>query len=353
MPAPVLPPDRESRPAGRPDRASAGATGAASARRRTGPALGRGLERRERRNPRALLAAVAVNVAAALILLSAASLDPRFRELFTFDDGDVVEERLTFVETPSERPREPDVERVVEPPRDPARLADRDAASRGPQLAPPDAPSATPAAPRRFVEAGDSVGNRVLSAEDAATFGVRPGGDPRLWTKADVEELQKRVRGLALGGGVPGARELDSVITVTLLAAKDSLDSLAVIQNWGPMTADWTKKDGKGGTWGVDASGIRLGRVTIPSALLGLLPMGTQQYMSGNPIAADQARRLGYAQRDIARFRQSGPGNDMFKMLVEELRERKDREREMKRRLNAQQRAATEQGNEPPPGSRP
>lgn len=348
MPASAPPPDQHTPPAGRPEQPAP-----RGRRRDAGPALGRGLDRREARNPRAVLAAVAVNVVAALILLSAATLDPRFREFLGFDVSEVPEERITFVQTTPDDAPPPEPERPREPrPTDPARLADRNAPSRGPELAPPDAPVATPQPTRRFVEAGDSVGDRVLTAEDAATFGVRPGGDPRLWTKADVEALQKRVRGLALAGGVPGARELDSVITVTLLAARDSLDSLAVIQNWGPTTADWTRKDSKGGTWGMDASGIRLGKVTIPSALLGLLPTGAQQYMSGNPIAADQARRLGFAQRDIARFRQSGPGNDMFKMLVEELRERKDREREMKRRLNAQQRAA-ETTNEPPPGGRP
>jgi hypothetical protein len=314
--------------------------------------LGRNFARRERRNPRAVLAAIAINIVAALLLLSAASLDPRFRALFRFDARDVIEERITYVETPPPEPRAappaPDVR-----PRPPARTDVPDAPSRGPVVAPPDAPADADAVPRRFREAGDTVGDRVLTAEQAATFGVRPGGDPRLWTKADVEALQKRVRGLALGGGVPGARELDSVITVTLLAARDSLDSLAVLQNWGPLTADWTKKDARGGTWGVDASGIRLGRVTIPSALLGLLPTVAQQYMSTNPIANDQARRLGYAQRDIARFRQSGPGDDMFKQLVDELRERKDREREMKRRLNAQERAASEAGAVPPPGGRP
>jgi hypothetical protein len=329
--------------AGRDDRPAGG-----SPRRARGRlALSRGLEQRSARNPRAILAAVAVNVVAALILLSAASLDPRVREFLAFFDEEIPQEQLTFVETPSAV--EPEPARPVEPPRprDPGVLADRDAVSRGPELAAPDAPVAAPSAPR-FVEAGDSVGGRVVSAGQAAVVGVRPGGDPRLWSKADVEELQRRVRGLAQAGGVPGARELDSVITVTLLAAKDSLDSLAVLQNWGPMTADWTKKDSKGGTWGVDASGIRLGKVTIPSALLGLLPMGAQQAMSGNPIAADRARRIGYAQQDIARFRQSGPGNDMFKMLVEELRERKDREREARRRLNAQERAAS--GTDPQTG---
>jgi hypothetical protein len=115
------------------------------------------------------------------------------------------------------------------------------------------------------------------------------------------------------------------------MAARDSLDSLNVLRAMGATTASWTKKDANGGTWGMDASGLRLGKVTIPSALLGLLPMGAQQAMSGNPTTMERNRRLSYAQSDIARFRESGPGNDQFKMLVQELRERRDRERAARR----------------------
>jgi hypothetical protein len=297
--------------------------------------------RRVDRNPRAFAVAVVLHVAVAVLLLRTITVNTGLRSYFGFD-APVVEEQVTFVETPPVTPAaEPP------PPRDPGIVADRDQVSRGPELAPPDAPIATPAPPpapaRRYVEAGDTVGGRVLTAPEAAVVGVRPGGDARLWVKADVEALQRAVRGAALYGGVPGARELDSVITVTLLAAKDSLDSLRVLQTWGPLTAAWTKQDGKGGTWGLDEKGLRLGKVTIPSALLGLLPMGAQQAMMSNPTVADRNRQLSYAQSDIARFRQSGPGNDMFKSLVDELRERKDREREERRKLNAA-RAAQERG---------
>jgi hypothetical protein len=301
--------------------------------------LGGAFRPRGPRNPRAVAVALAAHLVLGIVLLRTLTFNTSFRSYFGFDPEPVVQEQLTFVETAPEPPPERTV--TPPPPRDPGILADRNAVSRGPELAPPDAPVAVP---RRFVEAGDTVAGRVRNAEQAAVVGVKPGGDPRLWTTADVEDLQRRVRAVALGGGVPGARELDSVITYTLLAAKDSLDSLAVLQNWGPTTASWTKKDSKGGLWGMDEKGIRLGKVTIPSALLGFLPMGAQQAMSGNPINAERQRRLAYAQSDIARFRQSGPGNDMFKMLVEELRERKDREREARRRANAK--LVTEQGEQ-------
>jgi len=309
--------------------------------------IGRGFDRRVQRNPRAIAVAVVVHLVVAVVLVRTVSVNTAFRRYIGLESTPAVQEQLTFVATPPVEPPSP-----VEPPRprDPGIVADRNAVSRGPELAPPTAPVA---APRRYVEAGDTVGGRVMTAEAAAVYGLKPGGDPRLWTRADVESLQRAVRSAALYGGVPGARELDSVITFTLLAAKDSLDSLNVLRAWGPTTAAWTKQDANGGTWGMDASGIRLGKVTIPSALLALLPAGVQQGMGmagGNPIGMDRARQLAAAQSDIARFRESGPGNDMFKTLVEELRERRDREREARRRLNARAAAeAATNGERTPP----
>lgn len=307
--------------------------------------LGRGFNRRGARNPRAIVVAVLVHLVVAVVLVRTVSFNTAFRRYIGLDSEPALQERVTFVET---APVEPP---VVEPPRprDPGIVADRNAVSRGPALAPPEARAA---APRRYVEAGDTVAGQVLTAEGAAVFGLKPGGDPRLWTPADIESLQKSLRSAALYGGVPGARELDSVITFTLLAAKDSLDSLNVLRSWGPTTASWTKKDASGGTWGMDASGIRLGKVTIPSALLALLPAGVQQGMGfagGNMTAMDRQRQLAAAQSDIARFRESGPGNDMFKTLVQELRERRDREREARRRLNARVAAEAAAARETPP----
>ena len=292
--------------------------------------------RRSERNPRAFAVALVLHVAVAVVLLRTITVNTALRTYLGFDEP-VVTETLTLVETAPAEPSEPP---PPPPLRDPGVLADRNAPSRGPELAPPDAPVA---APRRYVEAGDTVGGRVLTAAEAAVVGIKPGGDPRLWAKADLDALQRAVRGAALAGGVPGARELDSVITATLLAARDSLDSMRVLQTWGPLTASWTKKDANGGTWGMDEKGLRLGKVTIPSALLGLLPMGAQQSMMSNPIQADRNRQVALAQSDIARFRESGPGNDMFKSLVQELRERKDREREERRKINAA-RAAQDKG---------
>ncbi len=208
--------------------------------------------------------------------------------------------------------------------------------------------------PPRLVAPSDSSPARVLSAAEAAVTGVVPRGDARLWTLADLMSLRDEVRAIAdgragngLGDGIAGARQLDSVITWTLASARDSLDSLAVVQNMGPLVANWTRTDSKGGKWGMDASGIKLGKVTVPSMLIGYL-LGSIPALSGNPIAADRARRLSYAQSDIARFRTSGPGNDQFKMLVQELRERRDRERAERRKLIAAPKAQAAGPDDPP-----
>ncbi len=274
--------------------------------------------------------AVAVHLVLAAVLLHTITFDTSFRDYLGLGRERPVEERITFVQTAPETP--PPV-----PAREPAVRAPVSAPSRGPVLgdagAVPTAPVERLAPP--VVDSGAAV-NRLPPAE-AAVVGLVPRADERLWTVGDLRSLRDEVRAEADGanGRLPGAREIDSVITWALGSARDSLDSLAVVHSLGPRTASWTKTDSKGGTWGVDASGIRLGKVTIPSALLGLLPMGAQQALTSNPIEAERNRRLSYAQSDIARFRTAGPGNDQFKMLVEELRERRDRERAERRRYIA------------------
>jgi len=280
---------------------------------------------RSQRNPRAVVIAIAAHLVIGIVLLRAITFDTGFRDYFGFEKERPSEERLTLVETVPEVQPEPVV------PRDPAIPAPVSEPSRGPVLADPDVAAAPGALVAPRTDSGSLVSR--LPPNESAVVGLVPRADPRLWTMADLESLRKEVREAAqgAGGALTGARELDSVITWTLMAARDSLDSLNVLRAMGATTASWTKKDGKGGTWGMDASGLRLGKVTIPSALLGLLPMGAQQAMSGNRTTMERNRQLSYAQSDIARFRESGPGNDQFKMLVQELRERRDRERAVRR----------------------
>ena len=321
---------------------SAGDAGGPRKRRAVG-----GFTPQKERRSRAGLIAVLGHLALGLFLLRAITFDTRFEDLFSFADGEPVQERLTYIETP------PEEEEQAPPPEAPPQREQppEPAVNRGPVLGEGGGvPAPQPVEPPRLVAPADSSAVSRLSPNEAAVVGVVPRADDRLWTMDDLASLRASVRAAALAGdasGYTGARELDSVITYTLAAAKDSLDSLAVVQALGPLTADWTRKDGNGGTWGMDSKGIRLGKVTVPSVLLGYL-LGSIPALSGNPIAADRARRLSLAQSDIARFRTSGPGNSQFKMLVEELRERRDREREARRKLITTPRGGNGDPDDPP-----
>lgn len=315
-----------------------------ASRRRRG--LG-GFKPRQEKQSRAGVIAVLGHVALGLFLLRAITFDTRFENLFDFGSNRPVQEQLTYIETAPVPAEEVPPPVVDQPPRE---QPPEPAESRGPVLGEGGAgPEPEVVAAPRLTAPSDSSAVSRLGPNEAAVVGVVPRADPRLWTVADLASLRATVRAAALAGdasGYTGARELDSVITYTLAAARDSLDSLAVVQAVGPLTADWTRKDGNGGTWGMDSKGIRLGKVTVPSVLLGYL-LGSIPALSGNPIAADRARRLSLAQSDIARFRTSGPGNSQFKMLVQELRERRDRERDARRKLIASPQANAP--GDPPP----
>jgi hypothetical protein len=166
---------------------------------------------------------------------------------------------------------------------------------------------------------GAGTGNGI-GVVDPSVRGVKPSyGDPRVWEGP-------------VGNGVApsrnGAERLDSVMGTAIMAARDSLDSLARAQGrYGKGPGDWTKTDKNGNKWGWDPTGIRLGKVTIPNALLALLPMNAQKGMSGNFTEMDRERRLGLARSDIMRMSERGAGEVEFRKLAGELRDRRERER--------------------------
>jgi hypothetical protein len=85
---------------------------------------------------------------------------------------------------------------------------------------------------------------------------------------------------------------------------------------------DWTVEKG-GYKWGIDRRAIRLGPVSIPTALLALLPLNLQ----GNPITMDRDRAYAAMHRDISWHAQQGINEADFVKAVRSIRERKERER--------------------------
>ena len=117
------------------------------------------------------------------------------------------------------------------------------------------------------------------------------------------------------------SESVDSVISLAIGIVNDSLAMVAGQRKPG----DWTVK-GKGGTWGWDPNGnIRLGKFTIPGALLALLPLNVQSRTS--PI---EQRSVAWIRQDIQFHAQRSITEDEFRASVKRIRERKERERRQK-----------------------
>jgi hypothetical protein len=148
---------------------------------------------------------------------------------------------------------------------------------------------------------------------------VRPSlSDPRIWAPP----------GDVAGGRTTLPREksssekLDSVVASTIARHADSMRIHAP-----PPTkferGDWTVET-NGQKWGIDQQFIRLGKVSIPTALLALLPLNQGQ---SNPIAYEREKALAAMRRDILEHQTAQINEAEFRKTVRAIRERKDRER--------------------------
>jgi hypothetical protein len=169
-----------------------------------------------------------------------------------------------------------------------------------PSLVPP--PAAQPIA----TEEG---GSGPLVGTGGPTRGIRPSyTDPRVWAApGDIVAAPKSAK-----------EKMDSAIA-SIIAPYN--DSIAASQG-GRQPGDWTIEKG-GGKWGIDPKFIRLGKVSIPTAILALLPINT----TGNPTMNDRNRLQNQMHADIFWNAQRGMNEADFKKAVRSIRERKERER--------------------------
>lgn len=221
------------------------------------------------------------------------------------------EETVTFV-TPRTAPGDPDAApdaRGGGGARNPApapRLV-------APTTVPDGVAPATPSAERAASGVPGGTGEGPLGP----ATGLRPHyGDARVW--APPEPWVDRM---------PTAKErVDSVIADRFRSYADSAERARLAE--GRQPGDWTIKDGKGRAWGMDRQAIRLGPVSIPNAVLGLLPLNRNV----NIVKAYEDRRLAEMSQDIRRSVDRGEREDEFKDAVKRIRERKERERIEERR---------------------
>lgn len=155
--------------------------------------------------------------------------------------------------------------------------------------------------------------------------GVRPNySDGRLWEPPNpIIETPKTVK-----------ETIDSLIAEGIAPYNDSVAAVAR----GRDPSDWTIEKG-GYKWGVDKHAIRLGPVSIPTALLAMLPLNLQ----GNPTTMERDRNYAAMNRDITWHAQQAINDADFTKAVRSIRERKERERAAAQAAAAPKDAAVDQ----------
>jgi hypothetical protein len=290
---------------------------------------------RGRRSASSFLAALAVNVLLFAAFFKAATMDARWSALFGREpEPRTPTERIGFVRLPQNAALPPTAGRdggdgrtAGPAPRTPAPRVRAPAAM-------PDAVPEAPAAAGGGSGAGQGSGPVVGAG--GPTSGISPNySDPRLWTPP----------GPIVAAPKTSKQRIDSVIAEGFRVARDSVDSARVVAEAQRKPGDWTV-DGPGGKWGWDQRAVRLGKVSIPNALLGLLSQGIQTQVRSNPIENERERRIAQIRADILQHAQREMSEDAFRQAVKDVRRRKDAER-------AARLAARRQGDENTQASQP
>ena len=230
-------------------------------------------------------------------------------------------ERLRFLRVAPARVTAPAVPRSFAPPRrTPVPLPSGEASSVtqpaaapvAPLVAPTEVPTRLPPAVAGSAITGPSSGPLITGR--GAVRGVQPGyTEPRIWIESPA----------VTGPALEGDAKLDSAVSAIILAYRDSVIAGTYLPSKFER-GDWTHTTKDGKKYGIDQRFIRLGKVSIPTALLGLLPMNQLQ---GNPIANERQRRLDAMRVEILAQAEQAMNEEEFRRAVRQIRERKERER--------------------------
>jgi hypothetical protein len=192
------------------------------------------------------------------------------------------------------------------------------------------APSAVPRglppvqeAPRAQEEQG---GSGPLVGTGGPVRGIRPSySDPRVWeAPGDIVAAPKSAK-----------EKMDSAVASIVAPFNDSIAA----QTKGRRPGDWTvEKDGR--KYGIDEKFIRLGKISIPTAILALLPINT----TGNPTMNDRNRLQNQMHADIFWNAQRGMNEADFKKAVKSIRERKEREKAAQKKTQQTDQSAAQDG---------
>ena len=144
--------------------------------------------------------------------------------------------------------------------------------------------------------------------------------DPRVWAPPGAVVMLPKAP----------AEELDRTLKADIQRHNDSLATYTHVPSK-LERGDWTV-NGPGGKWGVDQSKIRLGKFSLPSAVLALLPLNMQGGPNGASAGQDlvQRRAMEAIRRDIQYQSQRMLNEEELRVAAKRIRERVDRERREK-----------------------
>ena len=190
-----------------------------------------------------------------------------------------------------------------------------DGVSRKPSvIATPAAPASVPTtlapAPKGPPVASNEPSSGPLIGGGGELRGIQPRyEDPRVWSSP----------GRISSAPKTSTERLDSVIVADIGAYNDSVR----VANAGKRApGDWTfEKNGQ--KYGIDSKYIRLGPVSIPTAVLAMLPIN----LTGNPTTYERNKTLNSRHDEIFEQAQRGMNNADFDKAVRSIRERKEKER--------------------------
>lgn len=193
--------------------------------------------------------------------------------------------------------------------------------------APSSVPTALPPVPETPKSQEEQGGSGPLVGTGGPARGIRPSySDPRVWTApGEIVAAPKTAK-----------EKMDSAIASIVAPYNDSIAA----QKNARRPGDWTiEKDGR--KYGIDEKYIRLGKISIPTAILALLPINT----TGNPTMTDRNKLQNQLHADIFWNAQRGMNEADFKKAVKSIRERKERERAAQKKTQQTDQSAAQDKN--------
>jgi hypothetical protein len=279
---------------------------------------------KERRRPVSLVVSIALHVIAIVLLVQVLITPNAFMLIFGGAKHEPLPvERIGFLRLPKAKGapvagRSGGDNRPVSK-ASPAKLV---APTTVPNALPPPTPSQTPTT---------EAGSGPIVGTGGPARGIRPSyTGPRVWAApGDIVSAPK----------TPTQR-LDSVIATIIQPYNDSMAAM----NGQRKPGDWTVERG-GKKYGIDPQYIHLGNFSIPTAILGLLPINVQ----ANPTLAARNRTQDQLHSDIMSQAQRGMNEADFRKAVKSIRERKERERAAASGGNGDNKKGS---TDPPPASK-